>query len=160
VRTEKRQRCSPGRAWQRVDRLQAAQAADVADGLVATQYALFDGVAQTAELRRVAEQHAWILMASPLCLLKTPKAARGLEFRDSPPYCRQHVQTHAFYRRGSWPPIPQSGRSATREPRPPSPTARSSSPAAGSAPAVYDRPLALGLALPLMAALSGHDDVG
>jgi hypothetical protein len=35
VRTEKRQRCSPGRAWQRVDRLQAAQAADVADGLVA-----------------------------------------------------------------------------------------------------------------------------
>jgi hypothetical protein len=96
VRTEKRQRCSPGRAWQRVDRLQAAQAADVADGLVATQYALFDGVAQTAELRRVAEQHAWILMASPLCLLKTPKAARGLEFRDSPPYCRQHVQTHAF----------------------------------------------------------------
>jgi hypothetical protein len=57
---------------------------------------LFDGVAQTAELRRVAEQDAWILMASPLCLLKTPKAARGLEFRDSPPYCRQHVQTHAF----------------------------------------------------------------
>ena len=28
------------------------------------------------------------------------------------------------------------------------------------APTVYDRALALGLALPLMAALSGHDDVG
>jgi hypothetical protein len=27
-----------------------------------------------------------------LCLLKTPKVAKGLEFRDSPPYCRQHAQ--------------------------------------------------------------------
>jgi hypothetical protein len=27
-------------------------------------------------------------------------------------------------------------------------------------PSVYDRPLALGLALPIMAALSGHDGVG
>src|SRR5712692_794913 len=48
----------------------------------------------------------------------------------------------------------------TREPRAPSPAARSLSPAAGSAPAVRDRPLALGLALPIVAALSGGNAVG
>src|SRR6266852_8025357 len=39
-------------------------------------------------------------------------------------------------------------------------TAPLSPPAAGSAPAVRDRPLALGLALPIVAALSGGDGVG
>src|SRR5260370_41023497 len=48
----------------------------------------------------------------------------------------------------------------TREPRAPSPAARSLSPAAGSAPAVRDRPLALGLALPIVAAPSGGNAVG
>src|ERR1035437_6274774 len=57
-------------------------------------------------------------------------------------------------------PIPQSGSGGTRQPRPPSSAARSSPPAAGSAPAVYFRPLALGLALPIVAALSGGDGVG
>src|SRR5229473_4245901 len=50
--------------------------------------------------------------------------------------------------------------SGAREPRAPSPAARSSPPAAGSAPAVYFRPLALGLALPIVATLSGSDGVG
>src|SRR6266481_6575099 len=82
-------------------------------------------------------------------LLKTPNAPKKLEFWDRPPYCRQHAQARAFYRLGSCPPISQSGRSATGEPRPPSPAARSSSTAAESASTVYDRPLALGLALRL-----------
>src|ERR1700730_12046399 len=47
-----------------------------------------------------------------------------------------------------------------REPRPAPSAARSSSPAAGSTPAVRDRPLALGLALPIVAALSGGDGLG
>src|ERR1019366_5258094 len=58
------------------------------------------------------------------------------------------------------PPIAQPGGGGTREPRPPSPAARSSPPAAGSAPAVRDRPPALGLALPTVASLSGGDGVG
>src|ERR1700730_10547337 len=47
-----------------------------------------------------------------------------------------------------------------REPRPAPSAACSSSPAAGSTPAVRDRPLALGLALPIVAALSGGDGLG
>src|SRR5271167_4099661 len=57
-------------------------------------------------------------------------------------------------------PIPKPGGCGTREPRAPSPAERSSPPAAGSAPAVYVRPLALGLALPIVATLSGGDGVG
>jgi hypothetical protein len=48
----------------------------------------------------------------------------------------------------------------TLEPRAPSPAARSSPPAAGSAAAVRDRPFALGLPLPIVAALPGGDGVG
>ena len=47
----------------------------------------------------------------------------------------------------------------TGKPSAPS-TARAPTPAAGSAPAVRARPLAVGLALPIVAALSGHDGVG
>jgi hypothetical protein len=50
--------------------------------------------------------------------------------------------------------------SGTGEPRPTSPAARSSSPAAGSAPTVYDRSPALGLAPPTMATLSERDGFG
>src|ERR1039458_7905429 len=57
-------------------------------------------------------------------------------------------------------PIPKSGSGGTREPRPASSAARSSPPAAGSAAAVYFRPVALGLALPIVAALSGGDGAG
>ena len=64
-----------------------------------------------------------------------------------------------FHRLGSFPPIPQSGRSGSGKPRPPSPAACSSSPTTGSAPAVYDRSLALGLALPMVAALPRRDGI-
>src|ERR1035437_7457660 len=57
-------------------------------------------------------------------------------------------------------PIPESGSGGTREPRPASSAACSSPPAAGSAAAVRDRPLALGLALPIVATLFGGDGVG
>src|SRR3984957_1339391 len=45
-------------------------------------------------------------------------------------------------------------------PRSPSSAACSSPPTAGSASAVYDRSPAVGLDLPIVAALSGHDGVG
>jgi hypothetical protein len=57
------------------------------------------------------------------------------------------------------PPLPSSGCSRTGEPGAPSPSARAPTRAAGSAPGVRDRPLAVGLALPIVAALSGHDGV-
>ena len=60
----------------------------------------------------------------------------------------------------SWPPIPQLDGCGTREPCPPSSAARSSPPQAGSAPAVYFRPLALGFALPIVATLAGGDGAG
>src|SRR5258708_12659892 len=58
------------------------------------------------------------------------------------------------------PPIPWSGGSGTRESRTASAAARPSPPAAGSTPAVFFRPLALGLALPIVASLSGGDGAG
>ncbi|SRR6266851_6299269 len=51
-------------------------------------------------------------------------------------------------------------RAVLGEPRPAPSAARSSSPAAGSTPVVRDRPLVLGLALPIVAALSGGDGLG
>jgi hypothetical protein len=62
MRTEKRQRRRPDRAWQRVDRLYAVKAADVADGLVAISVRLFDGVTQASELGRFAEHEVFAVL--------------------------------------------------------------------------------------------------
>jgi hypothetical protein len=55
VRTKERQGGRPNRTWQRVERLNAVQAADVEDGALAITIGFLDGVAQASELGRLAE---------------------------------------------------------------------------------------------------------
>src|ERR1700730_12255797 len=99
-------------------------------------------------------------MIAWLWLPNTPNALKSLEFLDSPKQYRRHAYARAIDLLSACLPVPQSGGSGTGEPRPPSSATRSSPPATGSAPAVRDRPIALGLALQMVAAMSGGDGVG
>jgi hypothetical protein len=55
VRTQQGQRGCPDAGRQRVERLHAVQAADVADGALAIACGLLDGVAQSPEFGRLAK---------------------------------------------------------------------------------------------------------
>jgi hypothetical protein len=71
----------PGR--QRVERLNAVQAADVADSTLAISGSLLDGVAQAAELGRFAEHHAPSLGLESVTFHCVPYSSRDQKCTDS-----------------------------------------------------------------------------
>jgi hypothetical protein len=72
---------------------------------------------------------------------KIQNSPQSLEFLDSSTQYRRHGNARAINRFSAGVPIPWSGGCGAREPRPASPTARSSPAAAGSTPAIYFLPV-------------------
>jgi hypothetical protein len=93
-RAKKRQRRRPDRARQRADRLQAVQAADVADGAVAVACGLLDGVAQASELGRLAEHPAPVTLLL-VGLVRSHRSPNSESQTIRADWCSLHKQQRA-----------------------------------------------------------------